>query len=84
MSENPQDNTRISNHLVEDIFDDEDVPMVMKKKKFANEEEEKKSKRMTHRKGKKRFIFYPDDKVKGYWDPFMTLVLLITCINTPV
>ena len=28
-------------------------------------------------------MFYPEDKSKGYWDLFITVVLLWTCIVTP-
>ena len=70
-------------NFVDDMFNDQAVPQY-KKKEFLNEEEEKKYKRMTQRKGKKKLMFYPEDKYKGYWDLFMTLVLLVTCINTPI
>jgi len=30
-----------------------------------------------------RCIIYPEHKYKGYWDLFMTLILVITCILTP-
>ena len=60
------------------------MPTIHKRKNFANEDEEKKYKRMTQRKEKKRFIIYPEDKLKGYWNLFMTVVLLATCINTPI
>ena len=39
---------------------------------------------MTQREEKKKWIFYPEDKYKGYWDLFITLILLVTCINTPI
>jgi len=39
---------------------------------------------MTHRKNEKPFIIYPENKKKGGWDLFMTLVLIITCIQTPL
>ena len=28
-------------------------------------------------------LFYPDDKYKEFWDLFMTVILLITCVITP-
>ena len=33
---------------------------------------------------KKKFIVYPEDKHKGYWDVWITIILLITCIIIPV
>ena len=40
--------------------------------------------RMTTRNNQKPFIIYPENKQKGIWDLFMTLVLIITCIMTPL
>ena len=31
-----------------------------------------------------RFIFLPDNKYLAFWDFFMTLVLLFSCIETPI
>ena len=39
---------------------------------------------MTETKDMKPFIIYPENKNKGFWDLFMTLVLIITCIQTPL
>jgi hypothetical protein len=39
---------------------------------------------MTHIKNEKPYIIYPENKNKGFWDLFMTLVLIITCIQTPL
>jgi hypothetical protein len=39
---------------------------------------------MLHTKNEKPFIIYPENKNKGMWDLFMTLVLIITCIQTPL
>ena len=36
--------------------------------------------RMTRRDNRKMTIIYPENKAKGIWDLFMTLVLVITCI----
>lgn len=30
------------------------------------------------------FLFYPDMNIKVYWDLWMTLVLVVSCIHTPV
>ena len=38
---------------------------------------------MRTRKNKKKWIFYPEDVKKGYWDLWITLVLLISCLTTP-
>ena len=38
---------------------------------------------MRFRHDKKKFILYPEDTAKSYWDVFITTVLLITCIMTP-
>lgn len=43
----------------------------------------KKVARMTERKNEKCCLIYPENKYKSWWDLFMTLVLLITCIATP-
>ena len=32
---------------------------------------------------KKPFLIYPEDQKKIYWDLFITMVLLISCIITP-
>ena len=62
-----------------DIFDD-DVPYhggdnaPKDKKKLA---------RMTARQNVKVCLIYPENKFKGYWDLFMTFILLITCMETP-
>jgi hypothetical protein len=39
---------------------------------------------MTERINRKVFMFYPEDRMKGTWDLFITLVLLITCLYTPI
>lgn len=39
--------------------------------------------RMTERADKKDWILYPEDTTKTYWDIFITLILLITCLLTP-
>ena len=39
---------------------------------------------MTVRTQQKPFIIYPENRYKGVWDLFMTLVLIITCIQTPL
>ena len=39
---------------------------------------------MSRRKNQTPYIIYPENKQKGIWDLFMTLVLIITCIQTPL
>jgi hypothetical protein len=64
----------------EDMFDNEDIPTYHGKKG----EDEKMVVRMTHRKNRKNYILYPEDTAKGYWDMYITLILMITCITTPM
>jgi hypothetical protein len=39
---------------------------------------------MTYRENRKDWIIYPESKFKSAWDLFMTIVLLTTCILTPL
>jgi hypothetical protein len=39
---------------------------------------------MIERKNQQSYIIYPENRYKGIWDLFMTLVLIITCIQTPL
>ena len=39
--------------------------------------------RMRYRQNKKPFLFYPEDQNKVYWDLFITMILLLSCIVTP-
>lgn len=64
-------------------FDDGIVPLRADKSHFNNSKEEKRFKRMTARANRKTFVIYPEDKLKATWDLFITIVLLITCVNTP-
>lgn len=66
------------------MFQQEDVPVVNHSLVFEDEEDEKRAIRMTHRKNRKMFMVYPEDRIKGSWDLFITLVLLFTCIMTPL
>jgi hypothetical protein len=36
--------------------------------------------RMTRRENRNTSIIYPENKAKGIWDLFMTLVLVVTCV----
>lgn len=44
----------------------------------------KKIERMTKRANRKKFLIYPESRFKMWWDLFMTLILLMTCIMTPL
>lgn len=35
------------------------------------------------RENKKKYLCYPEDKMKGCWDLFIALVLIFTCVLTP-
>ena len=35
-------------------------------------------------KNKKKFMIYPDDEFKNNWDMFVSAVLILTCVVTPV
>ena len=39
--------------------------------------------RMSERTERKMFLLYPEDKEKSYWDIYITIVLLVSCILTP-
>lgn len=39
---------------------------------------------MTSRENTVAYLFYPEYKFKAYWDLFMTLILIITCMLTPL
>ena len=39
--------------------------------------------RMRTRNNKKKWLFYPEDKGKQYWDLFITMILLTSCLTTP-
>jgi hypothetical protein len=40
--------------------------------------------RMTNRGNQKKCIIYPENKHKSIWDLFMTIVLIMTCVMTPL
>lgn len=39
---------------------------------------------MTHRENKTKLLVYPEQKIRQLWNLFMTLVLLVSCIKTPL
>ena len=43
-----------------------------------------KKKRMKLRKNKIGWLCYPEDDYRNYWDFYITLVLIFTCIETPL
>jgi len=42
-----------------------------------------KAPRMRERENRKRFMLYPEDALKGYWDLTMSVALILTCSLTP-
>lgn len=75
---NTQKGTRI-----EEMLDTGAVPTFSLKHKGDTDAEAELIIRMTKRKNRKKCILYPEDKLKNTWDLLMTLILLITCIETP-
>ena len=39
---------------------------------------------MRHRKHRKKCMFYPEDPNKANWDLFVTLILIFSCVVTPI
>lgn len=39
--------------------------------------------RMKERENRKKYMLYPEDTIKGYWDLIISLVLILTCSITP-
>ena len=39
---------------------------------------------MYERKDKKPYLLYPEDPFKKYWDFYITIILLISCVTTPL
>mmetsp|Transcript_24636 Transcript_24636/g.38294 ORF Transcript_24636/g.38294 Transcript_24636/m.38294 type:complete len:93 (+) Transcript_24636:817-1095(+) len=81
VSEAPLENEEGSRPSIIGILSDERSHHLSEK---DMEQAEKKIKRMTHRAKKKAFIIYPENKLKDYWDLMITIVLLVSCILTPV
>lgn len=65
------------------MLDTEAVPTFSHHNNGKDDAETKLIIRMTQRKNRKPYILYPEDKLKNTWDLLMTIVLLITCIETP-
>jgi len=38
---------------------------------------------MNFRYAKIKYLLYPEDRIKTYWDLFITIILIITCILAP-
>ena len=53
-------------------------------KSEINEKNKQKIMRMYERKNKKMLLLYPEDPVKKYWDFYITIILLISCVITPL
>ena len=62
-----------------DLIDelDNDIPMDM-------DENDERFRRMTKREDAKSFIIYPENSSKASWDLFMAIVLVFTCVVTPL
>lgn len=39
---------------------------------------------MYERKEKRFLLLYPEDPAKKYWDFFITIILLVSCVITPL
>lgn len=64
----------------EDLFcDANDIPV-----KEGDAMRKSKIERMIHRDQRKPYMFYPEDSSKANWDLFITIVLIYTCITTPM
>jgi hypothetical protein len=40
--------------------------------------------RMTFRPNSKKYMIYPENRGKGFWDLFITVILLVSCILIPI
>ena len=59
--------------------DHEDLQPLDEKKKLQNKQAHR-----LHRHDKKLFIIYPEDTWKSKWDILMSLVLILSCLTTPI
>jgi hypothetical protein len=65
--------------VLENILEDIDkVPTI-----YSKNHDSKEYKRMFGR-NRMNCLIYPEDKKKGYWDLWMTIILLLTCFSTPL
>lgn len=72
-------NSRFSSNRHDDELELSDIPMFRRVDNISQE----KLDRMRYRQNKKPFLFYPEDQYKIYWDLFITVILLASCIITP-
>ena len=63
------------------LQDSQNVPSIDVRN--INKKDQSKVERMRYRKHKKKWLLYPEDQIKIYWDLFITSVLLISCMITP-
>ena len=63
-----------------DQDDEKDKNKIKMQKKYLKE----KIQRMRERKNKVKFLLYPEDPFKENWDFFIILILIVTCITTPL
>ena len=66
-----------------DDFDEIKLANKDKDKMLKKGKSKEKIKLMTEYGNKKFCIIYPENTKKGYWDLFITLILLISCFSTP-
>lgn len=52
--------------------------------KLREEEKAEKLRRMQYREDRKWYLFYPEYKLKNYWDAWMNWCLIFTCCSTPL
>jgi hypothetical protein len=47
-------------------------------------DEKKKYERMVSRENRRKLLFYPEDRVINFWNLFITLLLMVVCVYTPI
>ena len=60
-------------------FGGHDVPVISNKNKLSDKEAHR-----SHRHHKKLLIIYPEDTWKNKWDILISVVLIISCLSTPI
>ena len=75
-----QNSFTVSNNFNNEDFYIESIPKIDGKNSYISQT---RLDRMSHRKNKKEWLFYPEDDSKAIWDLFITFVLLASCLITP-
>ena len=65
----------------EDLIQTDAVPSIDPSQ--MNIKDKMKYERMRHRDSRAEWMFYPEDNIKMYWDLYINLILLISCLITP-